>query len=97
MSNTNVAIRGNASQLEKHLTDALVRVISQHQPANMVAVPCEQSNRISALINVLAWEIANVPHENDRDLHLRGLLNEVQWRIRESTGEHRPAQTPVAH
>ncbi len=97
MSNTEVIIRGNASQMEEHLTNALVYVVSQYQPAICDAGPREQSSRISALINVLAWEIANVKRGDDRDLQVRGLLNEVQWRVRKSTGEHRPAPTPVAH
>lgn len=97
MSNTNVIIRGNASQMEEHLTNALVYVVSQYQPAKFDAGPCEQSSRISALINVLAWEISNVKGVDDRDLQVRGLLNEVQWRVRESTGENRPAPRPVAH
>ncbi len=97
MPNTEVIIRGNASQMEEHLTNALVHVVSQYQPAQTDAGPCQQSNRISALINVLAGEIANVRGDDDRDLQVRGLLNEVQWRVHQSTGEHRPAPTPVAH
>jgi len=97
MSNANVIIRGDASQMEEHLTNALVYVVSQYQPASIDAGPNEQSSRISALINVLAWELANVRHEYDRDAQVRGLLNEVQWRVRKSTGECRPGPTPVAH
>ncbi len=97
MSNTGVIIRGNASQMEEHLTNALVYVVSQYQPGKFDAGPREQSSRISALINVLAWEIANVTRVDDRDLQVRGLLNEVQWRVRKSTGEHQPAPMPVAH
>ncbi len=97
MANTEVIIRGNASQMEEHLTNALVHVVSQYQPAQTDAGPRQQSNRISALINVLAWEIANVRGVDDRDLQVRGLLNEVQWRVRESTGVHQPTPMPVAH
>ena len=97
MSKTNVIIRSDASQMEEHLTNALVYVVSQYQPAKIDAGPCERSNRISALRNVLVWEIAHVQREDDRDLRVRGLLNEVQWRVRKSTGDHRPDPMPVAH
>ena len=97
MSNTGVIIRGNASQMEEHLTNALVYVVSQYRPTRSEAGQCEQPSRISALINVLAWEIANVKGADDRDLQVRGLLNEVQWRVDESTGEHPPAPMSVAH
>ena len=97
MSHTNVIIRDNASQMEKHLTNALVYVVSQYQPVDIDAGPHERTSRISALVNVLAWEIANLRHDDDRELQVRGLLNEVQWRVRETTGVQRPEPVHVAH
>ena len=97
MYERNVVIRNDASLMEEHLTNALVYVVSQYRPAKSDSGACEQTKRISALINVLAWEIANLAREDDRDFQVRSLLSEVQWRVRRSTGEARRAPTPVAH
>ena len=97
MSSNDVIINRSASQMEEHLTNALVYVVSQYWPVKSEAGLCERSNRISALINVLSWEIAGAHAPEDRDVEIRGLLSEVQWRVARSTGDRRRAPTPVAH
>lgn len=97
MPYTDIIIGRNATQMEEHLTNALVYVISQYRPSRSEAGGRERSSRISALINVLAWEISGVGRADEREAEIRGLLNEVMWRVGKATGEARPITYPPAH